>query len=194
MPPVQLHPPTYWLKAIASGLLVGVPLLTTPVKASNPLWNPCLEAYYEDLASNAPSPQNCPPTAESGAIEFRNREPELSTRPPILLIPSSTESLDGRWEDVGVRLRNNTNMAVTYQVISPDGYSNPSRLLAQQELTLSDLPAPFTIQITYSDGQIAGFTPVLENEDGQSVVILEALDVNAPLSVTVQDAGVITWD
>ncbi|GAB4384924.1 MAG: hypothetical protein Kow00121_49110 [Elainellaceae cyanobacterium] len=217
-----------WLGAIVSGAIASIPLIATPAQAGDPLWNPCLENYYVDLASNAPSPQNCLPATDaeldSSDALIRAVEPD-TTLPTVLIVPPFESSLieesepeqiesaaDGyvpgvvendslteiysidAAEGIAIRLSNNMDSAVSYQVIQPGGYSNPQRLLAEQDIILRDLETPFTLQIVHESGQVSSFTPLTTDQAGRVRIASEDISFEEPWNVSIQEDGQILWD
>ncbi|MBF2007757.1 MAG: hypothetical protein IGS49_20445 [Chlorogloeopsis fritschii C42_A2020_084] len=177
------------LGAICGGLLIGLP--ATPrlamaqqqpsIRPSSQV-NPCPSIFYEEPHnSRVLVPQGCPPNAftqrlqpqatapapEAGVQQAEPVTPGTTTTVPVQPpLPQTQQSpiatvtpTDGK---VNVRIKNNTNAVVAYEVI---GHTGKRLLPGRNEVVLRDLPVAVTITAVRQDRGFLKFTPT-QSESG----------------------------
>ncbi|MFQ4142017.1 hypothetical protein [Chlorogloeopsis sp. ULAP02] len=175
--------------AIGGGLLIGLPAIPYAAMAqqqssirSGSQVNPCPSIFYEEPHnSRVLVPQGCPPNAltqrmqpqatapalEAGVQQVEPGTPGTSTAVPVQPpLPQTQQApiatvtpTDGR---VNVRIKNNTNAVVAYEVI---GHTGKRLLSGRDEVVLRDLPVAVTITAVRQDQGFLKFTPT-ESESG----------------------------
>jgi len=174
--------------AVAGGLLGGTLIgfaTFFPTKAIASALNPCPGIYYEEpFNSNRLVPPGCSPNAAT------QRVTQIEAQTPRAL-PSRTVPFTGttplqpplpenRADAVAmvaltsglfdVRLTNNTNTLVTYEVI---GHTQRRYLQEGEEVLLQELPAPATITFVRQDDGFVEVLPVASSELGLLTVELD---------------------
>jgi hypothetical protein len=174
--------------AMGSVLLGFVVAPAASAQTYYPLLNPCPGIYYEEpFNSTRIVPRGCPPNAITqqltqteaqsyGSMPIRTVPMEGTTplQPPL---PESranavaTVALADNSFDV--RLRNNTNAIVTYEVI---GQTQRRYLQGGEEVMLQGIPAPATVTFTRQDD---GFVEVVPMSGSQTGLLAVSLDEDA---------------
>lgn len=155
--------------------LVNLPsALAIPTKRVNST-NPCPGIYYEEpYNSRLVVPRKCVPNVAT--IRWLKGKPvskqpflELSegtlvadkeVKPIEFSVAESRERaiavVNPREGKVNVKLKNDTNTPIVYQVIE---HTEKRSISAQEEITLQDLPTPVTITMRRRDGGFITVTP-----------------------------------
>ncbi|MDY6782735.1 MAG: hypothetical protein SW833_09355 [Cyanobacteriota bacterium] len=180
---------------ICGSLLVGVPLLPKVASAQSvrPL-NPCPGLFYQEPWNNRISvPDGCPP---NGYIQRRgmtnptrpDRVPAATTQPPL---PEQRNSAVARVEPmngtVSVKLINQTNAEIDYQVI---GHTGDRTLAGDGEVELTGIPLPVTLTAVRQDnGLIDIKTQVSESGELEIMLNEEPNLGGSNLSIRIQEDG-----
>jgi hypothetical protein len=129
------------------------------------------------LSSSAQTPQPKPsgllnpkPSIFNEQIYKRDRAPANNTTPSLPLSPPLPEEsspaiatvmpIDGK---VSVKLKNNTNTAITYEAIS---YTARRNLAGKGEIVLKDLPTPVTLTLVRPDNGFIQIAATSVNQSG----------------------------
>ncbi|MCU0570043.1 MAG: hypothetical protein MUF49_26145 [Oculatellaceae cyanobacterium Prado106] len=180
----QYHSTLQQTKFILGGLFMGLAIIPLTASQAAAQLNPCPGIYYSEPFNNiAPAPQGCPPNAAT-----QRRSPQPAAQTPSF--PSQTSPTPGELslqpplpEEQGdaianialnsnllnVRVANNTNTAVVYEVI---GQTDVRTLQGGEEVTLRGLPVPTTIAFTRPDGGFVEIIPVTGAEPDSFAVQL----------------------
>lgn len=174
-------------------LLVNVPsALAIPTKRVNST-NRCPGIYYEEpYNSRLIVPRKCPPNAAtlrwlkgktapkqpmldlSGDTELKPLQTPVPANRSDMMLPQSRDPIavvSPKEGKVNIKLKNNTNTPIVYQVIE---HTKKRYISAQEEITLQDLPTPVTITMRRDDG---GFIKVIpESKTSEEGILSLSLD------------------
>lgn len=170
------------LGIILGGVLIGLPYIPSVSAAPSSVLNPCPRIYYEEpYNSTRIVPSGCPPNsvtrllqertpAQSGNSQDRSSV-AIPVQPPLPKTRSNAIAkvmpMDGK---VDVRLENNTNAKISYQVI---GDTEPRILLGREATVLRNLPTPVTITVVRQDGGLLRVVPLSPSKQGVLEVSLD---------------------
>ncbi|MGB7442962.1 MAG: hypothetical protein WA919_18005 [Coleofasciculaceae cyanobacterium] len=172
---------------ICSSLILSLPVFPL-VASAQPVssTNPCPRIYYEEpFNSTNLAPLGCPPNAaarQRGVGGLSPTDPytaPLTEAPPAagIMQPPLPETrseavarVTPQNQQVSVKLKNNTNTFITYEVIGQTG----ERVLgAGQDVMLQNLPLPVTLSSYRQDDGLLQVMPQA-TEPGMLEVMLEA--------------------
>lgn len=176
----QIRNRTGLIGAICSSVVLGlsaIPQAATaqqvPTTEPTPKVNPCPSIFYQEPYNNSVLvPEGCPPNAITQQLAMEGQTPLRansagSTTPPVEPPISQQESPiasvmpnNGR---VSVRLTNQTNAAISYQVI---GNTGTRTLPGRSSVVLRDLPTPVTIAYHREDHGLLMVTPQPSSQTG----------------------------
>jgi hypothetical protein len=132
--------------------------------------NPCPGIYYEEPHNSVRVvPQGCPPNVATRLLSEQGRLPSSTMLPQVQLAqpaPQQQAALTAIAPQAGrvnVRMRNDMNTEVTYQVI---GQTGQRTLAGGQEVNLQNLPTPVTMTFVRPDGGLVRVTPISGAEGG----------------------------
>ena len=175
---------------LLGGVLVNLPsALAVPTKRVSSA-NPCPGIYYEEpYNSKLIVPRKCAPNAAT----MRWLKGKPAPKQPFLELSEDTLSADNQVKPIqppapensnqaiavvdlkegkfNVKLKNDTNVPILYQVIE---HTQKRVISGQEEITLQDLPTPVTITIRRSDGGFLKITP--ESNTSEEGVLSLSLD------------------
>lgn len=152
--------------------------------------NPCPSIFYEEPHRNRVLvPEGCP--ANAATLRYRGQQQFTNAQNPIIVIsvypvngsrstviqppfPESRQSASAIVKPtsgiVNVKLKNNTNAGISYQVV---GHTQPRFLIDGQEFVLRNLPTPVTITVVREDGGLLKVIPVSTSKGMLSVSLDE---------------------
>lgn len=173
--PVGCPPNAFTLRLMELGI---IPFIITPFPDQNRFG---VGGEAPSLLNPNPSIFNEPPYNQ---FERRNLQSALPTRPPFTLEqpPVTAQKQDPITKialangKANIRLINNTNAKITYQVI---GDTPPRILSGKSNITLRDLSTPATVTFEREDGGLLMVTPEPAAEiGGLEVRLQETTDIN----------------
>lgn len=178
-------------------LLIGLSSMPQSVVAQQPTSkvNPCPSIFYEEPHRNRVLvPEGCPPNAAT--LRYGGQQQFTNSQKPIIVIPvypvnrsrstviqptfpesrqSASAIVKPTSGTVSVKLKNNTNAGISYQVI---GHTQPRFLIDGQEFVIRDLPTPVTITVVREDGGLLKVIPVSTSQGMLSVSLDETSNFN----------------
>lgn len=190
--------------AICGSLLLGLPTIPLATLAeTNSLLNPCPGIYYEEpYNSRILVPEGCPPNARTIATQGLgpNQGGQFPEQPQTPAVSPSTPPLPGERQEpvaivmpangmVDVKLVNNTNTSVTYQVV---GDTDERILSGRSDTTLRSLEVPVTITVGRPDGGLL-MVNAEASEDGMlEVMLTETTDLGTDENlISIEDDGAV---
>ncbi|MBW4563337.1 MAG: hypothetical protein KME32_19750 [Mojavia pulchra JT2-VF2] len=150
-----------------------------------PKLNPCPSIFYEaPHRDRVMVPAGCPPNAATLRLQQQGQTSGQST---ILVVPrrtgvrpiqppvpenrqSAIANITPTAGTVDVKLKNNTNVGISYQAI---GHTEPRYLAGGQEFVLRDLPTPITITLVRQDDGLLKVMPMSTSEGTLAVSLDE---------------------
>jgi hypothetical protein len=183
--------------------LVSVAAISSSIRATASPLNPCPRVYYEEpFNSTRRVPQGCPPNAATQQLtQSETQSPVVQpgvtpSEDPTPLQPPLQEDQANAITTVAltnglfnVRVINNTNTSVSYQVI---GYTPRRYLQGGGTANLQGIPAPATILFVRQDNGFVDVIPVSTTEPGLLNISLDedtnSGDINGG-ALRIQDDG-----
>jgi hypothetical protein len=175
-----------------------------------PKVNPCPQIFYEEPHRNRVLvPSGCPPNAATLRFKEQGRttnsqsiilgpcstgeKPTTGIQQPL---PESQQSaiatVTPRAGTVDVKLKNNTNTPISYQVI---GHTQTRYLPGGQEFVLKDLPTPVTITVVRQDSGLLKVIPTSTSEGTIAVSLDETTNFGNNQGVLrIQNDGQVFWN
>ena len=174
----QLKNSKAMLGLISGSLLVGIPALTTLSSVAIPVTqHNSSSILLSQVPSDGPdSPrESSPPPTDSITPPLPEEQ-----KPPV----AKVEPVGGK---VNVKLVNQTNANITYQVISD---TKPRTLAGRSDVTLQDLKTPINITFQRPDRGLLRVTPQSSEAGMLEVNLAETTDLGTDnIAMTIQENG-----
>ncbi len=191
----MINQSTKILGTIVGSFAIALPLTTAKSSAipsvPNPGVNPCPSIYYEEpYNSKLIVPQSCQPNAatqewlEQGYAPYPqflipnqgNFIPSVGGMAPFPLQSNNPEDTNNEIistiepvaSKVDVKLKNNTNAVIAYQVIA---HTKMRYLSGGEEIVLQDIPTPTSITMVREDGGFLNIEPQSTSSDQTTLVL-----------------------
>lgn len=167
--------------SLISGIFLGLPSTALPTSAQTVVKPVCPGLYYEEPWNDVlEAPFGCPTnerTVYEDQVQLNTPQPDY-TAPNYQVVPPLPEINNDpvayikptREGTVDIRLDNDTNTFVTYQVL---GHTGERMLDPRQEVILEDVPTPVTVTMLREDDGLLKFMTTDSNSDYLHVTLDE---------------------